>query len=195
MWHPYRYELEHLNYPQHIFERRTATYPSLFEDTPFTWIDTKEGLDGLLDKLRTTREIAVDLEHHSYRTFSGFLCLMQISTRHEDFIVDTLALREELEDLNEIFTDPRIVKVFHGAESDIVWLQQDFNIYVVNLFDTFHASKVLGKVNASSAEMKTYYLSGFPKHSLAALLAMYCDFIPDKRFQLADWRIRYVKLF
>lgn len=35
--------------------------------------------------------------------------------------------------------------MFHGAESDIVWLQQDFNLYVVNLFDTFHASKVLGE--------------------------------------------------
>lgn len=98
----------------------------------------------MLDKLRTAQVIAVDLEHHSYRSYSGFLCLMQISTREEDFIVDTLALREELEDLNEVFTDPKIVKVFHGADSDIVWLQQDFNIYVVNLFDTYHASKLLG---------------------------------------------------
>lgn len=36
---------------------------------------------------------------------------MQISTREEDFIIDALALREELEDLNEIFVDPMIVKV------------------------------------------------------------------------------------
>jgi len=45
--------------------------------------------------------------------------------REEDFIVDTLALRDELEDMNEVFTDPKITKVFHGAESDIIWLQQD----------------------------------------------------------------------
>ncbi len=25
-----------------------------------------------------------------------------------------------------------------------MWLQQDFNLYVVNLFDTYHASRVLG---------------------------------------------------
>ena len=30
----------------------------------------------------------------------------------------------------------------------------------------------------------------FPHHGLAHLLEMYCDFIPDKRYQLADWRIR-----
>lgn len=65
----------------------------------------------MVEKLRSATEIAIDLEHHNYRTFSGFVCLMQISTREEDFIVDTLALREELEDLNEMFTNPNIVKV------------------------------------------------------------------------------------
>lgn len=102
----------------------------------------------MLNKLRGASEIAVDLEHHSYRTYLGFLCLMQISTRDEDFVVDVIALRDEMEVLNEVLTDPKILKVFHGAESDIVWLQQDFNLYVVNLFDTFHASKLLGELFA-----------------------------------------------
>ncbi|TDL23207.1 hypothetical protein BD410DRAFT_173443 [Rickenella mellea] len=172
--HPYHHEITHISYPQRMFEHADAISPASFDQTPFTWVETKDAFEDMLEKLRKSQEIAVDLEHHSYRTFSGFLCLMQISTRQEDFVVDTLALREDLEDLNEVFTDPRIVKVFHGAESDIVWLQQDFNLYVVNLFDTYHASKVLD----------------FPRHGLAALLAMYCDFIPDKRYQLADWRIR-----
>jgi exosome complex exonuclease RRP6 len=65
----------------------------------------------MLETLRGASELAIDLEHHSYRTFSGFLCLMQISTREEDWIVDTLVLREELAELNEVFTDPSIVKV------------------------------------------------------------------------------------
>jgi exosome complex exonuclease RRP6 len=99
----------------------------------------------MLNKLRTAKEIAVDLEYHSYRSYSGFLCLVQISTREEDFVVDAIALRDELEVLNEVFTDSKIVKVLHGADSDIVWLQQDFNIYVLNLFDTFQASKLLGE--------------------------------------------------
>lgn len=60
-----------------------------------------------------------------------------------------------------------------------MWLQQDFNVFVVGLFDTYHASKVLD----------------FQKHGLANLLEAFCDFIPDKRYQLADWRIRYVKAF
>lgn len=38
---------------------------------------------------------------------------------------------------------PGCSQVFHGAESDILWLQQDFDLYVVGLFDTYHATKVL----------------------------------------------------
>ncbi|PBK67308.1 hypothetical protein ARMSODRAFT_1086260 [Armillaria solidipes] len=35
-----------------------------------------------------------------------------------------------------------------------------------------------------------YEIISFPKHGLAHLLETYCDFLPDKRYQLADWRIR-----
>ena len=148
-----------------MFTSAPPISPRSFEETPFSWVSTPEDLAIMLDKLRDAKEIAIDLEYHNYRTFSGFVCLMQISTREEDFVVDTLALRQELEELNEVFTNPNIVKVcsqsagsvecnntdymqvLHGAESDIVWLQQDFNLYIVNLFDTYHASKVLGMLS------------------------------------------------
>ncbi|KAF5360491.1 hypothetical protein D9756_004521 [Leucocoprinus leucothites] len=172
--HPYRYEINHVSYPSHLYAPASPMPPLSLSETPFTWISTPDALQSMLEKLRVAKEIAVDLEHHSYRSYAGFLCLMQISTRDEDFIVDVISLRDDMEVLNEVLTDPRIVKVFHGAESDIMWLQQNFNLYVVNLFDTFHASKLLD----------------FPRHGLANLLEMYCDYIPDKRYQLADWRIR-----
>lgn len=142
--HPYRYEIKHISYPTRMFTPAPPIAPRSFEDTPFTWVSTPAEFAAMLEQMRGAREIAVDLEYHSYRTFAGFVCLMQISTREADFVVDTIALRDEMEELNEVFTDPDVVKVFHGAESDIVWLQQDFNLYVVNLFDTYHASKVLG---------------------------------------------------
>jgi exosome complex exonuclease RRP6 len=37
-------------------------------------------------------------------------------------------------------------QVLHGADSDVLWLQRDFGIYLVNLFDTYHATKVLGEL-------------------------------------------------
>ncbi|CAA7266028.1 unnamed protein product [Cyclocybe aegerita] len=172
--HPYCYEIAHISYPPRMFKPCTPIPPPSLEDTTATWVDTPAAFQAMLSKLKNATEIAVDLEHHSYRSYGGFLCLMQISDREEDWVVDLLAVRDEVDALNEVFTDPAIVKVFHGADSDIVWLQQDFNLYVVNLFDTFHASKLLE----------------FPRHGLANLLEMYCDFIPDKRYQLADWRMR-----
>lgn len=40
---------------------------------------------------------------------------MQISTRTEDFIIDTLELRSDMYILNESLTDPAIVKVSQPA--------------------------------------------------------------------------------
>jgi exosome complex exonuclease RRP6 len=65
----------------------------------------------MLNDLKQANEIAVDLEHHDYRSYHGFVCLMQISTRKQDWIVDTLELREDLIALNEVFANPNIVKV------------------------------------------------------------------------------------
>ena len=146
--HPYAYESAHIPYPTSMFTQTPAIPAKSFSNTPFTFVDTPKALDALISKLQKAKEIAVDLEHHSYRSYAGFVCLMQISTRDEDWVVDTLALRNELREtkLGGVMADPSIVKVFHGAESDIVWLQQDFDIYVVNLFDSYHASKVLGEL-------------------------------------------------
>lgn len=71
------------------------------------------------------------------RSFLGFTPIMQVSSRTEDWVVDGMALRDHLgPSLLPIFADPNIVKVFHGADSDMVWLQRDYHLYMVNMFDT-----------------------------------------------------------
>ncbi|KAJ3037454.1 Exosome component 10 [Rhizophlyctis rosea] len=172
--HPYEYEIHNIQYPPHVFSQRPEELYAPMEKTPFTWVDTEEKLKELASILDGVSEFAVDLEHHDYRSYQGFTCLMQVSTRKEDFIIDTLVLRSHMHVLNSSFTNPNIVKVFHGAESDIVWLQKDFGLYVVDLFDTYHASHTL--------EM--------PHHSLAYLLKFYCNVDANKQYQRSDWRIR-----
>ncbi len=61
--------------------------------------------------MQTSDGIMCIFQHHSYRTFQGITCLMQITTREQDYIIDTLELRNDLHILIEPFTDPSIVKV------------------------------------------------------------------------------------
>jgi exosome complex exonuclease RRP6 len=110
--HPYRFEISHINYPKPMFAPPSSSEsPQSFEKTPFTYVDTTSKLTTMIDTLRNAREIAVDLEHHSYRSFAGFVCLMQISTREADWVIDCLTLRDEICALNEVFSDPTIIKV------------------------------------------------------------------------------------
>ncbi|CAF1371873.1 unnamed protein product [Adineta ricciae] len=172
--HPYFNEIEVFE-PDETFLRRTEPqFPKSMDDTKYLFIDTSEKLKTMMDHIELQTELAIDLEHHSYRSYQGFTCLMQISSRTEDFLVDTLLLRDDLSILNNVFTNPKILKVFHGADWDIEWLQKDFGIYVVNMFDTHQAAKELQ----------------LPTLSLAYLLKTLCNIDASKQFQLADWRIR-----
>lgn len=171
---PYEFEINNQPYPESILKKSEPIPSRDWTSTSAIWVDTQDKLTEMINQLRGLTEIAVDLEHHDYRTYYGLVCLMQISNREQDWIVDTLKLRDDLEPLNEIFTNPEIIKVFHGAFMDIIWLQRDLGLYIVSLFDTYHASKKLG----------------FPKFSLAYLLETFANFKTSKKYQLADWRVR-----
>nr|DAD47057.1 TPA_asm: hypothetical protein HUJ06_016994 [Nelumbo nucifera] len=149
--------------------------PLPLESTPFKLVEDVKDLKELAAKLREVNEFAVDLEHNQYRSFQGMTCLMQISTRMEDFVVDTLKLRVHIgPHLREIFKDPSKKKVMHGADRDIVWLQRDFGIYICNLFDTGQASRILQ----------------LERNSLEYLLHHFCGVTANKEYQNADWRLR-----
>jgi len=176
--HPYDYELQTFVIPNSQKER---TEPKIFkklEDVPCILISTKEELANLVQKLNSVKIFAVDLEHHSYRTFLGLTSLMQITVEGEDYIIDPFPIWADMGILNEPFTNPEILKVFHGAEEDIKWLQRDFGIYVVNMFDTHIA-------------MKTLKMS---RLSLQYLVEHFCGITLGKELQKADWRIRPLSL-
>lgn len=99
---------------------------------------------------------------------------MQLSTRDEDYIVDVLKVWEEMRKLNVVFNNPDILKVFHGANMDMLWLHRDFDLRVSNLFDTYQAGRQLSHKQLS----------------YAYLLRHYTGVETDKSYQMADWRIR-----
>ena len=153
--HPYKAELtafaDASELPAILFtpptERQLAPMSKdSFDQTPFVYVDTVDKFQQMLGNLRQADLIAVDLEHHDLHSYHGMVALLQITANNVDYVVDPLVpeVREACVDLNEVFADPKIIKVLHGADRDILWLQRDLGVYVVGLFDTFQASKVLG---------------------------------------------------
>ncbi|OQR91103.1 exosome complex exonuclease RRP6-like protein [Achlya hypogyna] len=174
-YHPYRSEITSLVYqPWQLAPSNEKREMIPLDAAAYTWVDTPEALEAMIASLSTADLLAIDLEHHSYRSYQGFLCLMQISTWDADWLVDTLALRSHLHTLNTIFCDPTKLKVLHGADMDVLWLQRDLGLYLVNMFDTGRAARCLQ----------------YPRFSLAYLLQTHCAVTADKQYQLADWRIR-----
>lgn len=172
---PYETEIRDAKYPSSTYAVSDPIPYLPFESTSATFVDSMEGVMEMLEELKAANEIAIDLEHHDVHSYHGLVSLMQISTREKDWVVDTLRpWREKLQVLNEVFADPNILKVLHGASMDIIWLQRDLGLYVVGMFDTYHAACALN----------------YPKRSLKFLLQKFVNFEADKRYQIADWRLR-----
>lgn len=173
--HPYQTEIETYEYPQTVYQHAEPKQYPPFEETTATFVDTPEAVDEMLAELKEAKEVAIDLEHHDNRSYIGIVSLMQISTRDKDWIIDTLKpWRRKLERLNEVFADPGVLKVLHGSYMDVIWLQRDLGLYLVGLFDTYHAARSLG----------------YPGASLAYLLERHVNFKAQKQYQMADWRTR-----
>lgn len=118
-------------------------------------------------------EIAVDLEMDSLHHYREKVCLIQISTRSESWLIDPLAL-EDLSPLAAPLGNRDILIVMHGADYDIRSLHRDFGIEVASLFDTMIASRLLG----------------ITEFGLAALLKARFGIELNKKYQKADWSRR-----
>lgn len=172
--HPYMFEIERFTPGPDQLGITVAVQPKSVEVTELVYIDTLPALRIAIRELSMQDVIGIDVEHHSYRSYQGITCLIQISTQNKDFLIDPFHIWADLPMLNEVTANPKIVKILHGCDKDVEWLQRDFSVYLVNVFDSHQAGKLLG----------------LPRLSLAFLLQHYCGVTADKQFQLADWRIR-----
>jgi len=137
------------------------------------WVDTQDTLQKMIDDLSGQSRIAVDTESNSLHAYREKVCLIQFSTSTKDYIVDPLSF-EDLSPLSSIFANPKIEKIFHAAEYDLICLKRDFDFHFKNLFDTMQAARILG-----------YRYVGLEK-----LLFEKFAVKMDKRHQKADWGAR-----
>jgi ribonuclease D len=133
-------------------------------------VTSQAALNRVAETLARQSLVAVDTEANSLYAYREQVCLIQFSIPRVDFLVDPLAL-DDLSPLAPIFEDPKIEKIFHAAEYDLIILQRDFGFTFVNLFDTMVAARILG--------MKSVGLSSLLKSEFGVSV--------NKKYQRANW--------
>lgn len=138
--------------------------------TPASYIETTQALEDLVLSLSGEEQIAVDTESNNMYAYHGQVCLIQVSSRHHDYIIDPLKI-DDISIFGELLYDETIEKIFHAAEYDLICMKRDFGFEVHNLFDTMYAARLVGA----------------KKFGLGDILSQYFDVEVDKRHQLDDW--------
>src|SRR5438067_8417398 len=105
-------------------------------------VSSARALSELARRLQDESLVAVDTESNSLFAYREQVCLIQFSTRTEDWVIDPLAL-PDLSVLAPLFADPNIEKVFHAAEYDLMCLKRDYDFTFANLFDTMLSARIL----------------------------------------------------
>ncbi len=140
---------------------------------PYQWIETQSQLDNLSSLLMKEELIALDAEMDQHFAYFPSLCLLQISTRLEHYLVDTLA-KLDWSSLNAVFSSSKVLKVFHAGENDIPFLKH----FLGSSFKQVQDTQVLANF------LKEERLS------LSFLVERYCDIRLEKNSQISDWRLR-----
>ena len=137
---------------------------------PPTFITTPPQLQRLVAALEQAGRFALDTESNSMYAYHYQVCLIQISTDEQDFIIDPLAL-PKLEPLGELVQRPDIEVTMHAAENDVLLLNKDFGWSFGKLFDTLWGARILG----------------WQRPGLASILQEHFGVRLDKKMQRTDW--------
>ncbi|MBI4386675.1 MAG: HRDC domain-containing protein [Elusimicrobia bacterium] len=136
-------------------------------------IEDLDDLESLAAELSASSRIAVDIESDSFYSYHPKICLIQISTDADNFIVDPLAIKD-MSPLGPLLRDENIEKVFHAAEYDVQCLKGEYGFEIAHLFDTMAAARLLGSKQLG----------------LAPIIQRYFAVTLSKKLQRADWSRR-----
>ncbi|MCO5182893.1 MAG: HRDC domain-containing protein [Anaerolineae bacterium] len=143
---------------------------------PVRHIQRQAEWEACLREITKAPQLAIDLEANGMYAYREQVCLIQLSTREQDYIVDPL-VGLELSPLGAIIADPTVEKVLHAAEYDLILMKRDYNWEMHNLFDTMWASRILG----------------VERIGLANVLEAHFGVKLNKKYQRANWSQRPLK--
>jgi ribonuclease D len=137
---------------------------------PADYIDHDKAFQKLMTRLQSEKLLAIDTESNSLYAYRERVCLIQLSTRKKDYILDPLRIAD-LSPLGDVLENPAIEKVFHAAEYDLMCLKRDYGFTLSNLFDTQIAARISGQKTVG----------------LDKLLSEHFSLAVDKSHQRDDW--------
>ena len=140
---------------------------------PYIYITRQHQFDLALNYLKNCKNIAVDTESSGFYTYESEICLIQISSGNEHYLIDTLC-GLKLDALNDLFSSNRHTIIFHASASDITELRRIYPYEFKNIFDTFLSAKLLGLESCG----------------LAALVEKFLGITMKKTEQKSNWKKR-----
>ena len=132
-------------------------------------------LTKFCDRLIKSSYITVDTEFMRDQTYWPRLCLVQIANEHEAAAIDTLAKGIDISPLLNLFTNPRILKIFHAARQDLEIFYRLMGRLPSPIFDTQIAAMVCGFGDSAGYD---------------TLVRKLTDETIDKSSRFTDWALR-----
>jgi len=146
-------------------------------DNGYRYITRDEDLGEVVDLLSSSRVLGIDTESDSLFSYRESCCLVQITGEEgPDYIIDPLSIRD-MSPLAPLMENPDTVKIFHGADFDVVSMKRDFGFRFCNIFDTMIAAQSVGH----------------ERFGLFDLASNYFGVTLNKKYQRHDWSSRPLK--
>lgn len=127
----------------------------------------------LLDELLAAPEVAVDCEMMGLNPHRDRLCLVQVADEAGNCGIIQVDEKAGAPLLARLFTNPSVIKIFHYARMDCVYLRIRLGIETQNIFCTKVASRMA----------RTYT----DRHGLKELVREFTGETMDKTNQSSDW--------
>ncbi|HFC13013.1 MAG TPA: ribonuclease D [Anaerolineae bacterium] len=137
---------------------------------PCIFVDSVAAWNTCLEELQQVQQFAIDLESNGLFAYRERICLIQISTHAHDYIIDPLS-EIDLAPLVTLIENPKIEKILHASEYDLILMKREHDWDMHNLFDTMWAARLIG----------------YEKIGLASMLNALYGMKIDKKFQRANW--------
>ena len=137
-------------------------------------LDIKLHKQDLPDEIKFSDKIAIDCEFTGLNIERDRLCLLQISSGENDaHIIQLNKDNYDAPNLKKILDDENIIKLFHFARADLLFIKKYLEVDVKNV----HCTKVMSKIARSYSD----------KHGLKDLIKEFIGIDISKQLQTSDF--------